>query len=115
MMVTSGDGVVGSVSLDADATAMAFTFQDTDTPADVHVSPVHRFSVQKITDIHHDVPRPVADALLRHGHDVVVLQDALPVTSTDEQVFAPAIAEGRVLITCNRDDFLQLASTREHP
>ena len=63
----------------------------------------------------HDVPRPVADALLRHGHDVVVLQDALPVTSTDEQVLAHAIAEGRVLITCNRDDFLKLAENREHP
>ena len=63
----------------------------------------------------HDVPRPIADALLRHGHDVVVLQDALPVTSTDEQAFAHAIAEGRVLVTCNRDDFLQLAENREHP
>jgi predicted nuclease of predicted toxin-antitoxin system len=63
----------------------------------------------------HDVPRPVADALLRHGHDVVVLQDALPVTSTDEQVFTHAITEGRVLVTCNRDDFLELAGSREHP
>jgi len=62
----------------------------------------------------HDVPRPVADALLRHGHDVVVLQDALPITSNDEEVFAHAIETGRVMVTCNRDDFLQLAKNREH-
>jgi len=45
----------------------------------------------------------------------MVLQDSLPATSTDEQVFAHAIAEGLVLITCNRDDFLELAESREHP
>jgi dipeptidyl aminopeptidase/acylaminoacyl peptidase len=58
VMVTSGDGVVGSVSFDEDATTMAFTFQDTDTPADVYVSPVDRFGMRKLTDVHADVPRP---------------------------------------------------------
>jgi len=65
--------------------------------------------------VDHDVPRPVADALLRHGHDVVLLHKVLPVTSSDEEVFAHAIDTQRVMITCNRDDFLQLAKNRSHP
>lgn len=65
--------------------------------------------------VDHDVPRPVADALLRHGHDVVVLRDALPITSDDDEVFGHAIATGRVMVTCNRDDFLRLARDRSHP
>ena len=63
----------------------------------------------------HDVPRPIADVLLRHGHEVVVLQDALPATSPDEEVLVYAIGAGMILITCNRDDFLQLAKHRSHP
>ena len=63
----------------------------------------------------HDVPRPVGGALLRHGHDVLLLQDALPVTSSDDEIFALAIDTQRVMLTCNRDDFLQLAKTRSHP
>jgi predicted nuclease of predicted toxin-antitoxin system len=63
----------------------------------------------------HDVPRPVADALLRHGHDVVLLREALPITSRDQEVFTHAIDTERVMVTCNRDDFLQLAENRSHP
>jgi predicted nuclease of predicted toxin-antitoxin system len=63
----------------------------------------------------HDVPQPVADALLRHGHEVLLLHDVFPITSSDEEVFAHAIHTERVMITCNRDDFLQLAKTRSHP
>jgi dipeptidyl aminopeptidase/acylaminoacyl peptidase len=37
---------------------MAFTYQDPDTPADVHVSPVRHFQMSKVTDVHAGVPRP---------------------------------------------------------
>jgi predicted nuclease of predicted toxin-antitoxin system len=48
-------------------------------------------------------------------HNVVLLHDALPATSSDEEVFAHAIDTQRVMTTCNRDDFLQLAKKRSHP
>jgi dipeptidyl aminopeptidase/acylaminoacyl peptidase len=56
--VTEGDGVFGSVSFDADASRMAFTFQDSHTPWDVYVAPVEGFAMRKLTDLHADVPRP---------------------------------------------------------
>jgi len=37
------------------------------------------------------------------------LRDALPVTATDEQVFAWAQNQGRVIVSCNRNHFLALA------
>lgn len=63
----------------------------------------------------HDVPRLVGEALARHEHEVLILSEHLPVTSTDEEVFAFAIAGGLIMVTCNRDDFLALATTRDHP
>jgi predicted nuclease of predicted toxin-antitoxin system len=62
----------------------------------------------------HDVPRQIAEVLQRHGHDVVVLKEALPVETPDEDVIGHAARSGRILITCNRDDFLVLAAGREH-
>ena len=56
--ITSGAGVIGSVSFNENATEMAFTFQDSDTPADVHVSSTNNFSKRRITDLHRDIPRP---------------------------------------------------------
>jgi len=56
--VTVGDGVFGSVSFDAHATRMAFTFQDSDTPWDVYLSPVDGFAMRKLTGLHASVPRP---------------------------------------------------------
>jgi dipeptidyl aminopeptidase/acylaminoacyl peptidase len=57
-MITSGDGVVGGVAFDAGATTMAFTFQNSDTPADVYTSSVDDFSMKQLTEINADVPRP---------------------------------------------------------
>lgn len=57
-MVTQGRGVFGSLSLSGDGTRLAFTFEDSDTPPDVHVSPVSRFAMRKISDVHAGVPRP---------------------------------------------------------
>ena len=59
----------------------------------------------------HDVPAEVARVLRQEGHDVIELRQVLPVQTTDSEVF-DYIRENRLfLITCNRDDFLPLAST----
>jgi predicted nuclease of predicted toxin-antitoxin system len=62
----------------------------------------------------HDVPAAVKDALQRHEHDVIRLTDLLPRTASDETVFATAQSNQCVMITCNRDDFLRLASKGPH-
>jgi len=62
----------------------------------------------------HDVPAAVKDALERHEHDVIRLTDLLPRTASDETVFAAAQSNQRVMITCNRDDFLGLAAKGPH-
>jgi len=56
--ISYGDGVLGGVSLTADAATMAFTWQTPDEPWDVYVSPVDGYAPRKITDIHAGVPRP---------------------------------------------------------
>ena len=63
----------------------------------------------------HDVPRQIAEALRRHGYEVGVLRDELATTTADDQVLAHAIKTDRVLITCNRDDFLALSRSHTHP
>ncbi len=56
--ISSGDGVVGAVSLTGDASQMAFTWQTPDEPWDVFVSPTDRYEPTRVTDIHSDIPRP---------------------------------------------------------
>ncbi|MCX6903659.1 MAG: DUF5615 family PIN-like protein [Verrucomicrobia bacterium] len=56
-----------------------------------------------------DVPDDVERLLGHWGHDVLRLRDALPVTTTDEAVFDFAQRQSRVLISCNRGHFLELA------
>ncbi len=62
----------------------------------------------------HDVPFDLARVLRKAGHDVICLQDSLPVTTTDFEVFSHAQREDRVLVTCNRDDFIPLAGETGH-
>lgn len=57
----------------------------------------------------HDVPAEVAQLLRHWKHDVTQLRVALPVTSTDEAVFAWAQQENRIIVSCNRGHFLALA------
>lgn len=57
-MITQGGGVYGGFALSANRSQMAFTYENSSTPADVHVSPVDRFAMRKLTDLHADVPRP---------------------------------------------------------
>lgn len=47
----------------------------------------------------HDVPRHIADLLRRHG----------------DEVFAYAVKVNAIMVSCNRNDFLELASALEHP
>ncbi len=56
--MTQGDGIFGSVSFDAGAVRMAFTYQNSEQPADVYLSPTHGFRMTKLTDVHGNVPRP---------------------------------------------------------
>jgi len=62
----------------------------------------------------HDVPDDLVFSLVALGHDAQRLRDLLPTTATDEEVLRLATARGRVLITCNRDDFLDLAGRLLH-
>jgi len=56
--VTGGQGVHGNFAFDADASHVAFTFQDSETPWEVFISPVNRYQRQLLTDLHGEVPRP---------------------------------------------------------
>ncbi|MFV1987459.1 MAG: prolyl oligopeptidase family serine peptidase [Gemmatimonadota bacterium] len=56
--ISSGDGVIGAISMTPGADRMAFTWQTTDEPWDVYVSPTGDYQPSKITDLHADVPRP---------------------------------------------------------
>jgi predicted nuclease of predicted toxin-antitoxin system len=63
----------------------------------------------------HDVPDGLRYLLEELGHEVTVLRKTLPDDSSDEAVLQFAHAHGCVLLTCNRDDFLQLAAARRVP
>lgn len=56
--MTEGDGVLGSPSFATDADWMAFIWQTTDTPADVHVSATAEFAPRQLTDVHANVTVP---------------------------------------------------------
>ncbi len=56
--VTTGDGVIGGASFASAADRMAFTFQTSDQPAEVFVSPVRAFSPTRVTEVNTEVPRP---------------------------------------------------------
>ena len=62
----------------------------------------------------HDVPDDLSYLLEELGHDVTLLRKALPGDSSDEAVLQFADERGCLLLTCNRDDFLNLATTRPH-
>lgn len=56
--VTTGDGVVGAISFDENTARMAFTYQETEMPVDVYVSPVVEFRKAKLTELHEGVAQP---------------------------------------------------------
>lgn len=63
----------------------------------------------------HDVPTDIAQVLRQQGHGATELRNTLPVTARDAEVMSHVCGSGLLLITCNRDDFLALASNHPHP
>ena len=57
-LITEGEGLHSAVSFSADADMMAFTYQNTDTPHEVHVSPTSNFDKSLVSSLHEDVPLP---------------------------------------------------------
>jgi len=62
----------------------------------------------------HDVPEDLSYLLKQLGHGVTLWRNALPEDASDEAVLQFAHERGCVLLTCNRDDFLQLATKKAH-
>ena len=62
----------------------------------------------------HDVPEGLSYLLEQLGHDVTLLRKALPEDASDEAVLHFADDHGCLLLTCNRDDFLHLATKKPH-
>ena len=62
----------------------------------------------------HDVPADIGRVLVRDGHSVVRVCDVMPRTAADAIVFQYAVRHELVLMSCNRDDFLQLAAGSSH-
>jgi len=56
--ITSGSGVSGAPSFARDADAMAFSWQTTSDPVDVHVSPTASFQPRAVTDLHAGITIP---------------------------------------------------------
>ena len=62
----------------------------------------------------HDVPENLSYLLKQLGHDVTLLREALSEDASNEAVLQFAHERGSVLLTCNRDDFLHLATKMPH-
>jgi predicted nuclease of predicted toxin-antitoxin system len=62
----------------------------------------------------HDVPENLIYLLRQLDHEVVRLRDVLPVAAPDSAVIQFAYAHDCLLLTCNRDDFIELAATQPH-
>jgi predicted nuclease of predicted toxin-antitoxin system len=62
----------------------------------------------------HDVPEDPSYLLEQLGHEVTLLRRALPQDASDEAVLKLAHERGCVLLTCNRNDFLDLAGKQPH-
>jgi predicted nuclease of predicted toxin-antitoxin system len=62
----------------------------------------------------HDVPEDLTYLLRELGHEVVPLRDVLESEAVDSLVLQFAHEHGCVLVTCNRDDFIELAQPHPH-
>ncbi len=61
-----------------------------------------------------DVPESIVPSLLHLGHEVIRVRDVMPADTPDDKVFTEAARRQLVLVTCNRDDFIPLASLQVH-
>jgi len=62
----------------------------------------------------HDVPHDLTYSLKALGHDVVLLRDCLSIDTDDSTVLRYAAEHNYVLITCNREDFIEAAREIAH-
>ena len=62
----------------------------------------------------HDVPDDMGFGLMTLGHEVAKLRELTSPETTDEDVLHLAHEHDSVLVTCNRDDFLELARRIPH-
>lgn len=62
----------------------------------------------------HDVPDDLSHLLLPLGHEVALLRQVLPRDASDSTVLQFAYENGFFLVTCNRDDFIDLANQKPH-
>ena len=62
----------------------------------------------------HDVPDDLSYLLQQLGHEVVLLRDRLPKEASDPAVLQFAYEHDFLLVTCNRDDFVELAKDKPH-
>ena len=62
----------------------------------------------------HDVPESLSYLLEQLGHNVTFLRQVLPGDASDDAVLQFAHERGSLLLTCNRDDFLHLATKKPH-
>jgi predicted nuclease of predicted toxin-antitoxin system len=61
-----------------------------------------------------DVPEDLTYLLEHLGHQVSRAREVLPREASDAAVLDYAFDRDLIVITCNRDDFLQLARARPH-
>ena len=61
-----------------------------------------------------DVPAEIERLLVGRGHEVATVRGSMSETAHDDEVFNAAQTGNKILVTCNRGDFLALAKEREH-
>jgi dipeptidyl aminopeptidase/acylaminoacyl peptidase len=57
--VSTGAGVIRTVSLSSAADRLAFTYEKPETPVEVYTSSVNTFEAKQLTDVNQNVPKPV--------------------------------------------------------
>jgi len=62
----------------------------------------------------HDVPDELSYLLQQLGHDVSLLRQFLPRDASDPEVLQLEYENDFLLVTCNRDDFVELAKVNPH-
>jgi predicted nuclease of predicted toxin-antitoxin system len=62
----------------------------------------------------HDVPEDLSYLLRELGHEVLRLRDVLPSEASDPTVLKFAQEHDSLVVTCNRDDFIELAERQPH-
>ena len=62
----------------------------------------------------HDVPDDLSYLLQQLGHEVSLLRQLLPKEASDPAVFQFAYENDFLLVTCNRDDFIELGKEKPY-